>query len=1177
MATADGSAERTASTMRDQPAEPTRRDLPVITDEIAANGGRAVRLDPLDPMAGLSPLEEIDRLLDNRAREPVAADSSTGGSVVDPTLPDPALSDPALSDPALPDPTLPDSAVIGGTVIGRAPHLLALSALRTGAVVGDPVQLRRLFTDPAALPVTPPHDTSDDQAATHATQTGVTETSSRETSGPKKDDTETGPTETGPPAGEPRGPTDETTGGAPHRPHARLLEIPPGLDRAYARAAVVELIGRFHGKGRRTLLLTPDEQSLDELLDDLGPEPEPLTVRVEPDPAGPAPVTAKVIGTARPAAWADRLRRLRRGLLWLELWPADRASLQAAKNGHLTLEERFADEIAGLAGEIDKRQAVIPAAEEGAEQAGREVERLADDHRRLAEESAALSSDRDRLLALASNAEEAAAGAGRSAREARERCAELDGRIADLRAHLEAARQAEASLTEDLARARDALPAAAAEIERLAEVSAAADAAWHAAYYRLAAAESTLAAHRRRLSWGQRVSMVSARQQLKEHRHRVSTRTREADQAAARARQIKHEHDAAEARHAELISFISTGLRDLAEAQATQERLAPEIAGLEIESVSAHADHEVLAKEAAEAAERAETASSVADQAAKVAGRAEQLLSEAATTLRDAEHAEAEARAVAESAMLGLAEAREALRAKRAESEAALAASRAEVESATEIEAVSRRHVAELCGTDPDTMPDDEPAAHQDRVMAEVARLDALLGAHDSGATVLGEAQLICATPAMFGAHPAAADLHADALIAYDAGRLTDDEIIIGAVRTHRWVLVGDRSSTPATDPAGLDHLRALTLLHLAEERGPEAGPGAGPEPDDGRRLEGSAPTGTGGGGDAASSPDRGVAPTRALPVLDLPDVADPPGDPAEPPGGEAALPPGGQGGTGTLPLPMVWPPEAGSGEAGADATDSADGQDIQEPTGRTEADAGAADSVETAPSAENLARAAGDRVDEAVNQALDLLRPIIAVDAGAPAAAGSDRPGDQAAAAATEARRIRSAGLWERHYRAAYLGAFERVRRMLGEDGDGDELTALGFQGLLDATFAERLQTGPFQRIATAAPALCRPLPERSIRPESASAPEDSPEPEVEVEVEPQAEIGQEPEPEPETGNDQGPDMEAEPRAETGQEPTPEGGTGHAEPDEIDLPDEGDLEAGGDSRRDPSETEHTR
>ena len=102
----------------------------------------------------------------------------------------------------------------------------------------------------------------------------------------------------------------------------------------------------------------------------------------------------------------------------------------------------------------------------------------------------------------------------------------------------------------------------------------------------------------------------------------------------------------------------------------------------------------------------------------------------------------------------------------------------------------------ELQHADPAEDPDVVPA-HQRRAMARIEQLTGYLegGRAVEGDVLLRTADVVVGTP--LGVALTAPDQEFDTLIAADAGALTDAEFLIGAVRTHRWVLVGAPGSRP--------------------------------------------------------------------------------------------------------------------------------------------------------------------------------------------------------------------------------------------------------------------------------------------------------------------------------------------------------------------------------------------
>ncbi|MFA1548825.1 hypothetical protein [Actinomadura chokoriensis] len=536
-----------------------------------------------------------------------------------------------------------------------------------------------------------------------------------------------------------------------------------------------------------------------------GDEPSGLS-EVEPGPppveGASAPETwvrsaaLRPVGEAWRQAWDTEVRLLRRGLMWLEQWPRDAAALQAVQAENLRRGEELEAEQAALRSGIEGAGNAAAAAERAAADAEAEAERLAAVQAEAEAELVEPRAEADRLQADADRAGDEATAQTRTADASYARCAQLDERAKTAQSELQGARQAEASLTDELARAREALPAAAEEAHRLTAADADAAAEGHAAYYRLVSAESALSAVRRRMTLGQRLHVASPPSELGSLRAEVKARTREADEAARRAREAKDVAEHAERVRRGLASFVSEGGARLKQAQEAQKRLGTELTWLATEREKAGAEHQEHARLASEAVERATEAGLRARAAHQVVQEIENRMN-AARTAREAAHAaSAQARTDAETAAAKAAETAAVLDRRTAEAAEEMSAREADGETVARTEARTRENVAEICGADPAEDPD-AVAAHQRRAMARIEQLTGYLegGRAVEGDVLLRTADLVVGTP--LGAALTAPDQQFDALIVADAGAVTDAEFLIGAVRTHRWVLIGAPGSRP--------------------------------------------------------------------------------------------------------------------------------------------------------------------------------------------------------------------------------------------------------------------------------------------------------------------------------------------------------------------------------------------
>ena len=104
--------------------------------------------------------------------------------------------------------------------------------------------------------------------------------------------------------------------------------------------------------------------------------------------------------------------------------------------------------------------------------------------------------------------------------------------------------------------------------------------------------------------------------------------------------------------------------------------------------------------------------------------------------------------------------------------------------------------------------------------------------AMESGRQLLRAANLICATTVAIGSHPMISGTknekgerkagewsEFDTLIVDEASRVTDAEFLIGAVRSRRWILVGDEHQLPPYVEQDEEHfLHALVALRMVEQ-----------------------------------------------------------------------------------------------------------------------------------------------------------------------------------------------------------------------------------------------------------------------------------------------------------------------------------------------------------------------
>ncbi|MFC5747398.1 hypothetical protein [Actinomadura rugatobispora] len=547
--------------------------------------------------------------------------------------------------------------------------------------------------------------------------------------------------------------------------------------------------------------------------EDLEPkEPEPEAPEFEAVEARLQGVVVRPVGEAWRQAWVTEAKMLQRGLLWLEQWPRDLATLEALQDARERRREELDAELAGLATRIEETRGAVEEAERAGAQAAEEAERLEEAQAQISAELAGPLSEAQRLQTDADATADEAGRLTRTAEATRARCEALDQRDGQARTELQAAQQQEESLTADLSRARDDLPRAVEEADRLVAESAAADADGHTKYYRLAAAESALAARRRKLTLGQRLHVAAPPPEIKELRAEVKALSKSADEAAERAGQAKQAAERAHGYRTQLESFINEGGARLAQAQEAQRQLGAELARLVPEREAAAADHQEKARLAAEAVQRATQASALAVEAQRVAQEIEGRLAAARQAHEAARAAYERAGAEAEAARTSLAEAGALLERRKVEAEEELSTRSAEFEAATEAEARSREKVQEVCGGDP--VDRELLAGYQGRAMARIEQLSHYVehaetgrAASDEAAEVLlRTADLVCGTPATLGASGAEAEF--DVLLLAGAGAFNEADFLVGAVRTRRWVLLGYDGETPSAYSEYADGVR---------------------------------------------------------------------------------------------------------------------------------------------------------------------------------------------------------------------------------------------------------------------------------------------------------------------------------------------------------------------------------
>ncbi|MFV2177664.1 hypothetical protein ACFHW2_14260 [Actinomadura sp. LOL_016] len=551
----------------------------------------------------------------------------------------------------------------------------------------------------------------------------------------------------------------------------------------------------------------------------------PDVTRVQALPVPSAPETwvrgavLRASGEAWRQSWQTELRMLQRGLLWLEQWPRDHAALESVRAATLRRREEFEAERAALTAAIEEARSAAEAAAGAAAEATAEAERLDVEQRAAEAELAGPQAEAERLQAAADTVSAEAGELTRVADAAHARCMELAQRAQHAQGEIQAARQVEESLADELQRAQEALPAAVHDAERAVAADADAAAEGHASYYRLVSAESALSAMQKKMSLGQRLHVASPPSGLRSMRAEVKARRREADEAANRAAEARHAAEEADRLRRGLDQFVADGGAQLGAAREAQQRFGEELAWLATERERADAEHREQARLAAEAVHRATEAGLEARVAKQTARKIEER-AEAARTAREEALATAEREgAAAEDAARRAAEASAALEHRSAEAQSELATRDAELQAAEESEARAREHVEEICGSNLSVEPD-AIAAHQSRAMARIEELAAYVdGRAPDGEVLLRTADVVVGTPVAAGL--ALDDTEFDALIT--VGDLRDADFLVGAVRTRRWILVGDPgTTTPAyREYGGEEPAERLTRGPLGRYTGP--------------------------------------------------------------------------------------------------------------------------------------------------------------------------------------------------------------------------------------------------------------------------------------------------------------------------------------------------------------------
>ncbi|MFC5180481.1 coiled-coil domain-containing protein [Actinomadura harenae] len=518
-------------------------------------------------------------------------------------------------------------------------------------------------------------------------------------------------------------------------------------------------------------------------------------------------IVVRPVGGVWREDWERELRGLQLGLLWLEQWPRDVATVERLEvEGVQRREERRAD-IAALEAALVDRRAELVTAGEAVTAAEAERERTAAEEEQVAGEAVEPRQEAVRLRAEADGIAAKAAEAAGVADEAYARVTAIDQRASQAQYELSTARQQEQQLIADLARAREELPAAQAETERLVSEDSTAMAEGHASYYRVRAAESAVAAVRGKMTLTQRLHVAPGPPELKQLRADLKAKVQQADDAVKRAHETKEAAERAAHHQAGLEHFLENGAERLAAAKHAQVRLADELTRLAEEREGAVETHREQARTAAEAADRATQAGASARYAEQTARAAEERLAVARTAREIAEAALERAESDVASSTNRISQGETALAERRANTETENAEDETDLAVAIEAEARSRDQVAAISGEDePDTggLPD-----VQARAMTRIEELTGLLAAladspHDAESafarTLLGRASVVGGSPfAISSGDPG----QFDELVVSGTERLGPDDLLIGATHARRWTLLTTPTTPePAPEPA---------------------------------------------------------------------------------------------------------------------------------------------------------------------------------------------------------------------------------------------------------------------------------------------------------------------------------------------------------------------------------------
>ncbi|MCD0449517.1 hypothetical protein LO762_09975 [Actinocorallia sp. API 0066] len=491
-------------------------------------------------------------------------------------------------------------------------------------------------------------------------------------------------------------------------------------------------------------------------------------------------------------AWSVEIEDLGTGLGLLSALEPAAETLRRARTARESAEAVAVQRRAGLATAIDTALGAKAQARAAAEHAAAAFDGAVDEERAATADAAARLAAFTEAKAAADTAADAAAAAGSAAQAAHQRAAAIEQRLGQARAAVAGAEQAQIDLGNRLDEARERLPAVTAEAERAGTAAAEAEALRHATYYRLASAESALASVRKRQNLGQRLHLAPASSEVAEQRATVASRRLEAEQALARATELHEAAQRAEAERAAVTGFLESGDREIGTAREAYRRASADIPRFEEELLPARAEHERLAAVAAEAADQARRTAEPADEARRLGIAAEERLAAARAALAAAEKNTVETAAAVTATTQGLVDAEAAL----AEHEKASAAETARLRGVESEARDSLEWAAEQAAQVLDGEPED---AWRERSAARLA----LLTERPAEAAAVTCALPDTVPPGVW-----------DVLYVTGASAATDGDVLPGAVRTRRQVLVGDPSGpAPVVEPGLRTLLAALAVL----------------------------------------------------------------------------------------------------------------------------------------------------------------------------------------------------------------------------------------------------------------------------------------------------------------------------------------------------------------------------